>query len=104
MKDLIITGGENVTPLEVEEVIRLHPDVTDVAVIGTPHPKWGEQVTAVVLRRDGSGLDSDALAAFAGERLAGFKKPRRIEFVASLPRNAYNKIQTHLLKQEFGAP
>ena len=104
VKDLIITGGENVTPLEVEEVIRLHPDVTDVAVIGTPHPKWGEQVTAVVVRRDGSGLDSDALAAFAGERLAGFKKPRRIEFVASLPRNAYNKIQTHLLKQEFGAP
>ena len=72
-------------------------------MIGTPHPKWGEQVTAVVVRRDGSALDGDALAAFAGERLAGFKKPRRIEFVASLPRNAYNKIQTHVLKQEFGA-
>jgi malonyl-CoA/methylmalonyl-CoA synthetase len=49
-------------------------------------------------------LDGDALADFAGARLAGFKKPRRIEFVASLPRNAYNKVQTHLLKQEFGAP
>jgi len=102
VKDLIITGGENVTPLEVEEVLRLHPDVADVAVIGTPHPKWGEQVTAVVVRRDGSALDRDALAAFAGERLAGYKKPRRIEFVAALPRNAYNKVQTHLLKQEFG--
>jgi acyl-CoA synthetase (AMP-forming)/AMP-acid ligase II len=104
VKDLIITGGENVTPLEVEEVLRLHPDVTDVAVIGTPHPKWGEQVTAIVVRRDGARLDPDTLAAFAGERLAGFKKPRRIEFVASLPRNAYNKVQTHVLKQEFGAP
>jgi acyl-CoA synthetase (AMP-forming)/AMP-acid ligase II len=103
VKDLIITGGENVTPLEVEEVLRLHPDVADVAVIGTPHPKWGEQVTAIVVRRDGAVLDGDALAAFAGERLAGFKKPRRVEFVASLPRNAYNKVQTHVLKQEFGA-
>jgi long-chain acyl-CoA synthetase len=103
VKDLIITGGENVTPLEVEEVLRLHPDVADVAVIGTPHPKWGEQVTAIVVRRDGALVDGDALADFAGARLAGFKKPRRIEFVASLPRNAYNKVQTHLLKQEFGA-
>jgi len=103
VKDLIITGGENVTPLEVEEVLRLHPDVADVAVIGTPHPRWGEQVTAIVVRRDGAAVDRDALADFAGARLAGFKKPRRIEFVASLPRNAYNKVQTHLLKQEFGA-
>ncbi len=103
VKELIITGGENVTPLEVEEVLRLHPDVADVAVIGTPHPKWGEQVTAIVVRREGSAVDGDALTVFAGERLAGFKKPRRIEFVASLPRNAYNKVQTHLLKQEFGA-
>ncbi len=103
VKDLIITGGENVTPLEVEEVLRLHPDVADVAVIGTPHPRFGEQVTAIVVRRDGALCDGEALAVFAGERLAGFKKPRRVEFVASLPRNAYNKVQTHLLKQEFGA-
>jgi acyl-CoA synthetase (AMP-forming)/AMP-acid ligase II len=103
VKDLIITGGENVTPLEIEEVLRLHPDVADVAVIGTPHPRFGEQVTAIVVRRDGSAVDGEALAVFAGERLAGYKKPRRIEFVASLPRNAYNKVQTHLLKQEFGA-
>ena len=103
VKDVIITGGENVAPLEVEEVLRLHPDVADVAVIGTPHPKWGEQVTAIVVRRDGAAIDGATLVHFAGERLAGFKKPRRIEFVASLPRNAHNKVQTHLLKQEFGA-
>jgi acyl-CoA synthetase (AMP-forming)/AMP-acid ligase II len=102
VKDLIITGGENVSPLEVEEVLRTHPDVADVAVIGTPHPRWGEQVTAIVVRRAGTLIDGDGLAAFAGSRLAGFKKPRRVEFVAALPRNAYNKVQTHVLKQEFG--
>jgi acyl-CoA synthetase (AMP-forming)/AMP-acid ligase II len=101
-KDVIITGGENVSPTEVEDVLRTHPDVVDVAVIGTPHPRWGEQVTAVIVARDGKPLDAEALAAFAGERLAGFKKPRRIEFVASLPRNAANKVQTHVLKQQFG--
>jgi acyl-CoA synthetase (AMP-forming)/AMP-acid ligase II len=102
VKDLIITGGENVTPLEVEEALRAHPDVTDVAVIGTPHPRWGEQVTAVVVKRIGAALDADELLTFAGGRLAGFKKPRRVEFVATLPRNAYNKVQTHLLKAQFG--
>ena len=102
LNDLIITGGENVSPVEVEDVLRAHPDVADVAVIGTPHPKWGEQVTAVVVPRAGASLDPDRLAAFAGQRLAGFKKPRRIEFVASLPRNAANKVQTSVLKRQFG--
>jgi acyl-CoA synthetase (AMP-forming)/AMP-acid ligase II len=102
VKDLIITGGENVSPVEVEAVLRAHPDVADVAVIGTPHPRWGEQVTAVVVRRQGAAVDGEALVAFAGARLAGFKKPRRVEFVAALPRNAANKVQTHVLKAEFG--
>jgi len=101
VKDLIITGGENVSPAEVEAVLRLHPDVADVAVIGTPHPKWGEQVTAVVVQRDGVPPDAAALEAFAGARLAGFKKPRRIEFVSALPRNAHNKVQTHVLRQRL---
>ena len=101
VKDLIITGGENVSPTEVEDVLRTHPDVADVAVIGTPHPKWGEQVTAVVVPRAGAQLDCTALTAFAGTRLASFKKPRRIEFVDRLPRNAANKVQTSLLKQQF---
>src|SRR5205814_59464 len=79
VKDVIITGGENVSPGEVEDVLRAHPDVADVAVIGTPHPKWGEQVTAVVVPRPGVAPDPGALAAFARARLAGFKKPRRIE-------------------------
>jgi acyl-CoA synthetase (AMP-forming)/AMP-acid ligase II len=102
VKDLIITGGENVSPAEVEAVLRAHPDVADVAVIGTPHPRWGEQVTAVVVRRNGAALDGAALGTFAGTRLAGFKRPRRIEFVAALPRNAYNKVQTHVLRAQLG--
>lgn len=101
VKDLIITGGENVSPAEVEEVLRAHPGVSDVAVIGTPHPRWGEQVTAIVVAAPGVSLDGGALADYAGTRLAGFKKPRRIEFVAALPRNAANKVQTGLLKERF---
>jgi acyl-CoA synthetase (AMP-forming)/AMP-acid ligase II len=104
VKDLIITGGENVSPAEVEAVLRAHPDVADVAVIGTAHPRWGEQVTAVVVRRDGTALDGEALGAFAGTRLAGFKRPRRIEFVTTLPRNAYNKVQTHVLRRDLEGP
>jgi acyl-CoA synthetase (AMP-forming)/AMP-acid ligase II len=103
VKDLIITGGENVSPVEVEDVLRMHPDVADVAVIGTPHPKWGEQVTAVVVPRMGKRIDPSAISRFAGTRLSGFKKPRRVEFVEALPRNAANKVQTNVLKQQFGS-
>jgi acyl-CoA synthetase (AMP-forming)/AMP-acid ligase II len=101
MKDLIITGGENVSPIEIEDVLRTHPDVEDVAVIGTPHPKWGEQVTAVIVTRNGARLDGDAIAAFAAMHLSGFKKPRRVEFVEALPRNAANKVMTSVLKERF---
>jgi acyl-CoA synthetase (AMP-forming)/AMP-acid ligase II len=101
VKDLIITGGENVSPAEVEDVLRAHPDVADVAVIGTPHPRWGEQVTAVVVVRPGRAVDAEALTVFAGTRLAGFKKPRRIEFVAALPRNAANKVSVGALRARF---
>jgi fatty-acyl-CoA synthase len=101
VKEIIISGGENVSPAEVEEVLRAHPGVADVAVIGTPHPRWGEQVTAVVVRKAGAAVDGAALASFTDGRLAGFKRPRRIEFVAALPRNAANKVQTTVLKQQF---
>jgi acyl-CoA synthetase (AMP-forming)/AMP-acid ligase II len=101
VKDLIITGGENVAPGEVEEVLRAHPDVADVAVIGTPHARWGEQVTAIVVRKPGSTVDGKVLGAFVGTRLAGFKRPRRFEFIATLPRNAANKVATGVLREQF---
>jgi acyl-CoA synthetase (AMP-forming)/AMP-acid ligase II len=102
VKDLIITGGENVSPVEVEDVLRAHPSVQDVAVIGTPHPKWGEQVTAVIVVRTGARIDGDALSSFAAARLSGFKRPRRIEFIDALPRNAAKKVMTNVLREQFG--
>jgi acyl-CoA synthetase (AMP-forming)/AMP-acid ligase II len=102
VKDVIITGGENVSPGEVEDVLRKHPGVADVAVIGTPHPRWGEQVTAIVVGAAGAKVDGETLSTYAAGRLAGFKKPRRFEFVDALPRNAANKVQTGLLKERFG--
>jgi fatty-acyl-CoA synthase len=101
VKDLIITGGENVSPIEVEDVLRDHPGVADVAVIGTPHPKWGEQVTAVIVARDGARLDAAAIQRYTDGRLAGFKRPRRVEFVEVLPRNAANKVRTKLLREQL---
>ncbi|MFN8641441.1 MAG: AMP-binding protein [Candidatus Binatia bacterium] len=102
VKDLIITGGENVSPVEIEDVLRGHPAIADVAVIGTPHPKWGEQVTAIVVTHPGAALDAAAVAEFAGRHLAGFKKPRRVEFVDALPRNAAKKVMTGALRERFG--
>lgn len=102
VKDVIISGGENISPAEVEDVLRRHPGIADVAVIGTPHPRWGEQVTAIVVCRPNAEVDGAALARYAGRYLAGFKKPRRVEFVDRLPRNAANKVQTGLLREQFG--
>lgn len=104
VKNIIITGGENVSPAEVEEVLRRHPAVADVAVLGTPHPKWGEQVTAVVVPSPGTSPNADDLVAFAAQHLAGFKKPRRIEFVDVLPRNAMNKVDLAALRARFVSP
>ena len=89
-KELIISGGFNVYPREVEDVLLQHPSVAEVAVIGTPSDEWGETVTAVVVA-DGP-RDDDALLAFAAERLAAFKRPRIVRYVDALPRNALGKV------------
>jgi malonyl-CoA/methylmalonyl-CoA synthetase len=92
-KELIISGGLNVYPREVEDVLLSHPSVDEVAVVGTPSEEWGELVTAFVVGGGGeAGHDREALLAFAAERLAPFKRPRAVHFVDSLPRNALGKV------------
>jgi malonyl-CoA/methylmalonyl-CoA synthetase len=95
LKELIISGGYNVYPREVEDVLRGHPSVTDAAVVGVPHPDWGEQVVAYV---EGSGSDVELLA-FAADRLAPYKRPKQIRFVEQLPRNALGKVVKDQLKE-----
>ncbi len=97
-KELIICGGFNVYPREVEEVIASHPDVAECAVGGEPDPEWGEVVVAyVVAERD---FDDDELKDYVGERLAYYKRPRRTYRIAALPRNALGKVQRHQLAAE----
>jgi acyl-CoA synthetase (AMP-forming)/AMP-acid ligase II len=100
-KDVIITGGENVSSIEVEDALFQHPDVTEVAVIGIPDEKWGELVTALVVTSADSTLDEAALIAFTRERLAGYKCPKRIEFRDELARTATGKLQKFKLRQPF---
>jgi fatty-acyl-CoA synthase len=100
-KDMIISGGENVYPIEVEQVLFRHPLINDVAVIGVPDPKWGETVLAVVVPAASSGLDCDVVIAHARERIAHFKCPRRVEFVDELPRNATGKILKRTLRERY---
>ncbi len=101
IKDMIVSGGENVYPAEVEAVLRDHPAVMDCAVFGLPHPKWGEGVTAAVEVRPGHELDTEELIAFARQSLAAYKIPRRIELGVTLPRTASGKVQRGLIRKQF---
>jgi len=103
-KDVINTGGVLVASREVEEVLYTHPAVKEVAVIATPDPKWIEAVTAVVVVNEGAAVSEEELIAYARERLAPFKVPKRVHFVADLPRNASGKILKRALRERFGAP
>ena len=96
-KDMIVSGGENIYPTEVENVLYDHPHVAAVAVIGVPHPRWGETPKAYVVAKAGASPTEAALIAFTRERLAHYKCPTAVAFVAELPRNASGKI----LKREM---
>lgn len=100
LKDMVVSGGENVYPREVENVLFEHPDVADAAVIGVPDDRYGEALMAFVVLRPGRSLTAEAVTAFCRERLAGYKTPRRVEFREDLPRNASGKV----LKTELRAP
>ncbi|HKP99373.1 MAG TPA: AMP-binding protein, partial [Actinomycetes bacterium] len=98
-KELIITGGFNVYPREVEELLLEHAGVAEAAVVGTPSEEWGEQVTAFVVPVDPAAPPGrEELLAFAAERLAGFKRPRVVHYVEALPRNALGKVLKHELR------
>lgn len=102
IKDLIIRGGYNVYPREVEEVLYAHPSVAEAAVVGRPDERLGEEVVAVVAVRPGAGQDAEALIAHCRENLAGYKCPREILFMAELPKNGSGKLLKRELRELVG--
>ena len=100
-KDMIISGGANVYPREVEEVLVQHPAVSEACVIGVPHEIWGEAVKAIVVPEPGATVTGEALTRFVGERLADYKKPRSVDFVDAIPKNAYGKVLRRELKARY---
>ncbi len=103
LKDVIISGGENISSIEVEGVLLRHPAVQEVAVVGLPHEKWGEAPHAFVVLKPGATLTDEELRAFARERLAGFKVPKGTTILAELPKTATGKIQKYVLRGGRGA-
>jgi fatty-acyl-CoA synthase len=104
VKDMIISGGENVYPAEVESGLMRHPAIAEVAVIGAPDEKWGEAIVAIVVLKAGQTVTLEELRSFAGEFLARYKLPSCLETVAALPRNATGKILKYQLRQTFARP
>jgi len=101
--DMIISGGVNIYPAEIEAVLLAHPAVADAAVVGVPDEQWGESVKAVVQLREGADTGAGELIAFCAERLAGYKKPRSIDFVAQLPRDAAGKLLKRAIRERYWA-
>ncbi len=91
-KDMIISGGENIYPREVELALEIHPAVSEVAVIGIPDPRWGESVLAVVVRKERAAVSESELVAHCQAHIASYKKPRKVQFVDALPRNSMGKV------------
>ncbi|MBV9424148.1 MAG: AMP-binding protein [Solirubrobacterales bacterium] len=100
-KDMIISGGENVYPRELEEVLYQHPGVLEAAVIGVPHPVWGESPCALVVARPGVEVGGQELIEFCRERLAHYKCPSAVEFREELPKSASGKILKRELRQPY---
>ncbi|MFM8304751.1 MAG: AMP-binding enzyme [Actinomycetota bacterium] len=102
-KDMIISGGVNIYPAEIEAVLHHHPAVMDVAVFGVPDDEWGEAVHAILQPRAGATLDLDEIRAFVAERLASYKRPRTYEVRDELPRTESGKLLKRILRDEFWA-
>jgi acyl-CoA synthetase (AMP-forming)/AMP-acid ligase II len=101
MKDMIVSGGENIYPAEVENAIFGHPAIADAAVIGVPDEKWGEAVKAIVVLKPGAVADADAIIAYARERIAGYKVPKSVDFASDLPRNPSGKVLRRELRERY---
>jgi acyl-CoA synthetase (AMP-forming)/AMP-acid ligase II len=98
---MIISGGLNIYPVEVERVIYEHPAVSQCAVIGVPHDRWGEETKAFVVLRQGQEVSEDEIIRFCKESLASYKKPKSVEFVDELPRNPQGKILKRVLRDKY---
>ncbi|GBC76600.1 3-[(3aS,4S,7aS)-7a-methyl-1, 5-dioxo-octahydro-1H-inden-4-yl]propanoyl:CoA ligase [bacterium HR08] len=99
---MIISGGENIYPAEVESVMLGHPDVAEAALIGVPDPEWGEVGRAIVVRRPGSALTEAELLAYLRSRLASYKVPKFVVFVEDLPKTGAGKIDRAMLRRCYG--
>ena len=100
-KDLLISGGSNIYPREVEEVLLTAPGVAEASVVGGPDPEWGEVVVAFVVAQPGTSLTQEALEAHCVQHIARFKKPKRYVFVDSLPKNNYGKVLKTELRERL---
>ncbi len=98
-KDMIISGGENIYPAEIEEVLYTHPDILECAIIGVPDQDWGENVKAYIVLKQGTSLDKSAVIDYCAKKLASYKKPKEVEFIEELPRNAAGKVLKQLLRK-----
>ncbi len=103
LKEMIVSGGENIFPVEIEAALAEHPDVAQVAVVGVPDRRWGEAPVAVVRLMPHGSVDAERLEAFLRDRLAPFKVPRRWVFVDELPLTASGKVQKHVLRERLSA-
>jgi fatty-acyl-CoA synthase len=99
LKDVVISGGENIATIEVEQALATHPAVSEVAVVGAPDERWGEIPVAFVTTRGSESLEPEALRDFARERLARFKVPRRVVVLDELPKTGTGKIQKFVLRE-----
>ena len=102
-KDMIVSGGFNIYPRELEDIIGQHPAVSQVAVIGVPHPKWGEAVTALVVLRAGQTVKEADLIAMVAERKGSFQAPKTVEFIDSIPQTAVGKPDKKALRAKYAA-
>jgi acyl-CoA synthetase (AMP-forming)/AMP-acid ligase II len=102
--DMIIRGGENISPEEVENVLHSHPKIEEASVIGIPDMEWGQEPRAVVVLKKGEVATSEEIIEYCRLKLAGFKRPRSVVFIDALPRNQMGKVLRKKLREEYGKP